>query len=71
MMPASMLGDYSTRVSLMPSCFLCRTNLLGNLFLNKSLLNLIFLLYFLDHHTSHPAHHYARILLYECVLDTL
>jgi hypothetical protein len=55
----------------MPSCFLCRTNLLGNLFLNKSLLNLIFLLYFLDHHTSHPAHHYARILLYECVLDTL
>jgi hypothetical protein len=26
---------------------------------------------FLDHHTSHPARHDARILLYECVLDTL
>jgi hypothetical protein len=26
---------------------------------------------FLDHHTDHPAHHDARILLYECVLEAL
>jgi hypothetical protein len=26
---------------------------------------------FLDHHIRHPAHHDARILLYECILDTL
>jgi hypothetical protein len=25
----------------------------------------------LDHHTGHPAHHDAQILLYECVLDAL
>jgi hypothetical protein len=30
-----------------------------------------FLLSFLDHHTSHPGRHDARILLYECVLDAL
>jgi hypothetical protein len=47
MLPASMLRDYSTRASSTPSCFLRRTNLLGNLFLNKSLLELIFLLSFL------------------------
>jgi hypothetical protein len=53
MLPASMLGDYSTRVSPTPSCFLRRTVLLGNLFLIKSLLDLLFILYFLDHHTDH------------------
>jgi hypothetical protein len=36
-----------------------------------SLLDQLFLLSFLDHHTSHPACHDARILLYECVLDAL
>jgi hypothetical protein len=30
-----------------------------------------FLFLFLDHHTSHPAHHNARILLYECIFDAL
>jgi hypothetical protein len=25
----------------------------------------------LDQHTSHPAHHNAWILLYECILDAL
>jgi hypothetical protein len=71
MLPASMLGDYYTRASSTPSCFLCRTDLLGNLFLIKSLLDLLFLLPFLDHHTGHPARHDARILLYECILDAL
>jgi hypothetical protein len=28
-----------------------------------------FLFPFLDHHTSHPARHDARILLYECIFD--
>jgi hypothetical protein len=26
---------------------------------------------FLDHHTGHPARYDARILLYECIFDTL
>jgi hypothetical protein len=48
----------------MPSCFPRRTNLLGNLFLITSLLDLLFsLLSFFDHHTGHPARHDARILL--------
>jgi hypothetical protein len=69
-LPASMLGDYSTSASLTPSCFPRRTDLLGNLFLITSLLDLLFLLFsFLDHHIGHPACHDARILLYECVLD--
>jgi hypothetical protein len=64
MLPASMLEDYSTSASLTPSCFPRRTDLLGNLFLITSLLDLLFLLFsFLDHHTSHPARHDARILL--------
>jgi hypothetical protein len=71
MLPTSMLGDYSTSASLMPSYFLRRTDLLGNPFLT-SLLDLLFLLFsFLDHHTSHPARHDARILLYECFFDAL
>jgi hypothetical protein len=64
-----MLGDYSTSTSTTPSCFLCCTDLLGNLFLITSLLNLLFS--FLDHHTGHPACHDARTLLYECILDAL
>jgi hypothetical protein len=64
MLSASMLGDYSMSASLTPSCFPCRTDLLGNLFLITSLLDLVFLLFFfLDHHTGHPARHDARILL--------
>jgi hypothetical protein len=61
MPPASMLGDYSTSASLTPSCFLHRTDLLGNSFLIMSLLDLLFLLFsFLDHHTGHLARHVAR-----------
>jgi hypothetical protein len=44
MLPTSMLGDYSTSVSLTPSCFLRHTDLLGNLFPITSLLDLLFLL---------------------------
>jgi hypothetical protein len=64
MLSASMLGDYSTSASSTPSCFPCRTDLLGNLFLIMSLLDLLFLLFFsLDHHTGHPARHDAWILM--------
>jgi hypothetical protein len=42
MLSASMLGDNSTSVSSMPSCFPRRTDLLGNLFLITSLLDLFF-----------------------------
>jgi hypothetical protein len=45
MLPASMLGDYSRSASSTPSCFLRRTDLLGNLFLITSLLDLLFLLF--------------------------
>jgi hypothetical protein len=44
-LPASMLGDYSTSVSSTPSCFLCRTDLLGNLFLITSSLDLLFIFF--------------------------
>jgi hypothetical protein len=44
MLPASMLGDYSTSASLTPSCFPHRTDLLGNPFLITLLLDLLFLL---------------------------
>jgi hypothetical protein len=72
MLPASILGDYSMSASSTLSCFLCRTDLLGNQFLITSLLDLHFSsLSFLDHHTSHPARHDARILLYECIFDAL
>jgi hypothetical protein len=66
MLPASMLGNYSTGASSTPSCFPRRTDLLGNPFLITSLLDLLFLLLFSfwDHHTGHPARHDARILLY-------
>jgi hypothetical protein len=72
MLPASMLEDYSMSVSSTPSCFLRRTDLLGNLFPITSILNLLFVLFsFVDHHTGHPARHDARVLLYECILDAL
>jgi hypothetical protein len=41
MLSASMLGDYSTSASSTPSCFLRRTDLLGNPFLITSLLDLL------------------------------
>jgi hypothetical protein len=41
MLPASMLGDYSTSASLMPTYFSRRTDLLGNPFLFTSLLDLL------------------------------
>jgi hypothetical protein len=65
MLSPSMLGDYSTSASLTPSCFLCRTDQLGNPFLITSLLDLLLFssLLFSDHHTGHPARHDARILL--------
>jgi hypothetical protein len=72
MLPASMLGYYSTSASSTPSCFPCRIDLLGNLFLITSLLDLLFLVFsFLDHHIGHPARHDALILLYECIFDAL
>jgi hypothetical protein len=40
-LPASMFGDYSTSASSTPSCFLHCIDLLGNLFLITSLLNLL------------------------------
>jgi hypothetical protein len=45
MPPASMLGDYSTRASSTPSWSLRRTDLLGNLFLIMSLLDLLLFLF--------------------------
>jgi hypothetical protein len=44
MLLASMIGYYSTRASLTLSYFLCRTDLLGNLFLITSLLDLLAIL---------------------------
>jgi hypothetical protein len=70
MLPTSMLGDYSTSASSTPTCFPCRIDLLGNLFLITSLLDLTFFS-FLDHHTGHHPRHDARILLYECIFDAL
>jgi hypothetical protein len=46
MLSASMLGDYSTSASSTPSCFLCRTDLLRNLFHIMSSLDLLFILLF-------------------------
>jgi hypothetical protein len=71
MLPASMLEDYSTSASSTPFCLLRCTDLLGNLFLITSLLDLLSLLSFLDHHTGHPTCHDAQIQLYECIFDAL
>jgi hypothetical protein len=46
MLPASMLGYYSRSASSTPSCFPYRTDLLGNLFLITSLLDLLSFLVF-------------------------
>jgi hypothetical protein len=71
MLPASILGNYSTRVSLMPSYFLRRIDLLGTLFLIILILDLFYLFSFLGHHIGHTARFYAWILLYKCALDAL
>jgi hypothetical protein len=72
MLLASMLEDYSTSASSTPSCFLRRTDLLGNPFLITQYSTYFFFSsYFLDHHTDHPACHDAQILLYECIFDAL
>jgi hypothetical protein len=71
MLSASMLGDYSTSASSTSYCFPRRTDLLGNPFLITSLLDLLFLISFLDHHTGHHARHDAGILLYKCIFDAL
>jgi hypothetical protein len=63
MLSASMLRDYSMSASSTPSYFPCRTDLLGNPFLITSLLDLLFLFFFLDYHTVHLARHDARIRL--------
>jgi hypothetical protein len=47
MLPASMLGNYYTSASSTPSCFPRRTDLLGNLFPITSLLDLLFLLFWI------------------------
>jgi hypothetical protein len=63
-MSASMLGDNSTSASSTPSCSLRRTDLLGNPFLIKSLLDLLFpLFFFFGPSYGHPSRHDARILL--------
>jgi hypothetical protein len=76
MLPASMLGDYSTSASSTPSCFPRRTDLLGNPFLITSLLDHLSLLFFGSSYSttflfSFLDHHDARILLYKCIFDAL
>jgi hypothetical protein len=46
-------------------------DLLGTLFLIKSIPNLLFAFLFLNHHIGHATHSDARILLYLCVLAAL
>jgi hypothetical protein len=63
MLSASMLGDYSTSASSTPSCFPRRIDLLGNLFLIMSLLDLLFLLFYFFGPSYRPSCPPARILL--------
>jgi hypothetical protein len=72
MLFASILGDYSTSASSMPSCFPHYTDLLGNPFLITSLLDL-FDFYYLLFWTIIPAILPAMMLgYYSCVhLDAL
>jgi hypothetical protein len=71
-LPASMLGDYSTSASSTPSCFPRRTDLLGNPFLITSLLELIFLLFFLfgpSYRPSCPPR--CSDTTHDCIFDAL
>jgi hypothetical protein len=72
MLPASMLGDYSTSASSTPSCFPCGIDLLGNLFLLMSLLDLLFLLFFFfgpSYRPSCPPR--CSDTTHECIFDAL
>jgi hypothetical protein len=71
MLSTSMLKEYSTRASLMPSCFICCTDLLEAYFSPRRYSTYFFFSLFLDHHTNNHARHDARILLYECVLNAI
>jgi hypothetical protein len=55
-LPASMLGDYSTSVSSTPFCFPCRIDLLRNSFLITSLVDLLLHMFFFgpSYRTSCP-----------------
>jgi hypothetical protein len=69
MLPASMLGDYSTSAST-PSCFHRRTDLLGNLFLITSLLDLLFFFFFgPSYRSSYPPR--CSDTTHECIFDAL
>jgi hypothetical protein len=64
MLSALMLGDYSTSASLTPSCFLVVPTCWETPFSSRRYSTYFFFSSsFLDHHTGHPAHHDARILL--------
>jgi hypothetical protein len=72
MLPASMLGYYSTSASSTPCCFPRRIDLLGNLFLITSLLDLLFLLFFffgLSYRPSCPP--WFSDTTHECIFDAL
>jgi hypothetical protein len=71
LLSASMLGDYSTSASLMPSCFPRRTDLLGNLFLITSSLDQLFSLHLFW--TIIPAILPATMsdTTHECIFDVL
>jgi hypothetical protein len=72
MLPASMLRDYSTSVYLTPSYFFVVPTYWETRFSSSRYSTYVFISFsFLDHHTSHPAHHDAQILLYESIFDAL
>jgi hypothetical protein len=68
MLLASMLGDYSTRVS-DALLFSQSYRPVGKPISHQLITRLT--LSFLDHHTGHPVRHDTQVLLYECVLDAL
>jgi hypothetical protein len=71
MLPASMLGDYSTGASSTPSYFPHRTDLLGNPFLITSLLDLIFLFFFFGPSYRPPCPPWCSDTTHECIFDAL
>jgi hypothetical protein len=72
MLPASMLGDYSTSGLRRPLVFFVVPTCWETLFSSCHYSTYFFFSSsFLDHHTGHPARHDAQILLYECILDAL
>jgi hypothetical protein len=72
MLPASMLGDYSTSAPSTPSCFPCHTDLLGNLFLTTSLIDLPFFLFILSGPSYRPScPPRCSVTTQECISDAL